>query len=126
MTQSLPESANHPHRLGLPRYPGLGHYCGSRQTWIVAYRSARLRKRRGLKVDPHDQGIWWKAQLIIYDERPRPHRDCGSPASHLAANKLADEILREIKGPESGEPSHSTPFLKTSPRADPTGGMAPH
>jgi hypothetical protein len=101
MRQSPPESADRQHRLGLPRQHGLGHYCASRETWSVAYRSARLRKHHGLDVDAHDCGIWWKAQLIVYYERAGPHRETGSSASRLVLNKLTDEILGEIKDLEA-------------------------
>lgn len=78
------------------RKPGLGHYNGTREEWVLAYRAARVRKRDGLDTDASQDGVWWKAQLVIYTERDATDWWSLTTADRHFILTMTDELLDEI------------------------------
>lgn len=75
----------------------LGHYNGTKGEWLKAYRSARIRFKTEKEPDYKLDGIYWKAQLIIYDEREREPKNCIKATDLLEMLRITDEILNSIK-----------------------------
>jgi hypothetical protein len=76
-----------------PRKPNLGQYRASRAEWRVAYRIARCRARVGRPPNPRHDGIQWKAELIVANDRNEFVDPLACPvAGRLAAKRIIDEI----------------------------------
>lgn len=80
----------------MKRKPGLGHYNATRDEWNKAYRHARILKRTGGEVDSSLDGIWWKAQLIIFNERNSFDWYSMTAEERLWMQKETDSLLNEI------------------------------
>lgn len=76
---------------------GLGNYNGTREEWRSAYRMARNRKKMGLDVDASKDGVEWKAQLVIFNERNRLVFLDLSTAQRYRMIKTTDEIFSELE-----------------------------
>jgi hypothetical protein len=82
------------------RRPGLGHYNGTRNEWKIAYNMARVRKSKGLPVDASHGGLYWKAQLIIYNEREAESFSTLKTADRYANIKFINELLDNLEANE--------------------------
>lgn len=78
------------------RKPELGNYNATRSEWLRAYRSARVNAREGMGPDPVNDGVTWKAELIV-SERSRIDPLIIPGESRLAAFRVIEEILSEQK-----------------------------
>ncbi|HEP8970152.1 TPA: hypothetical protein VDU83_002488 [Pseudomonas aeruginosa] len=79
------------------RKPGLGHYNAPRREWYEAYRMARIAiVGGGLKPDHTLDGVRWKAQLIVANERDGQGDQLRFDAlTKLKLQRLIDELLSE-------------------------------
>lgn len=76
------------------RNAALGRYNATRSEWLGAYRAARVKASFGVKPDPANNGVIWKAELIV---RARNGIDSLTipVANRLIGKKIIDEILNE-------------------------------
>lgn len=79
------------------RKPGLGRYNESRSAWYEAYRIARVAIGAGRKPDHTQDGVRWKAQLIVaYEREGQGDQLLLDARTKLGMQRLTDEILRDI------------------------------
>jgi len=78
------------------RKPTLGHYNGTREEWIAAYRRARQDYRVSRDPDSEAPPLLWKAALIVHSERQELCDPLVTPVTaRLEAGRLINEILEE-------------------------------
>lgn len=80
---------------GFKRKHYLGHYSGTKTEWKKAYKFARILKREGLQPVCSCTGIWWKAQLIVFNERNGFDWLAAGTKAHLELKRLTDDLLNE-------------------------------
>lgn len=64
--------------------------------WKEAYRYARVLKNSGQEPDYSQSGAWWKAQLIIFNERDAFDLYSTTAAQRLLMIKLNDDLINEL------------------------------
>lgn len=74
--------------------------------WKEAYRYARVLKNSGQEPDYSKTGAWWKAQLIIFNERDAFDWNSTTAADKLWMQKFTDDLITEILAEEANE-NHS-------------------
>ncbi|HGO9799940.1 TPA: hypothetical protein ACLEB8_005135 [Pseudomonas aeruginosa] len=77
------------------RKPSLGRYNATRKEWYEAYRIARIAiVGGGFKPDHKQEGVRWKAQLIVAHERDGQGDLLRFDApTKLQISRLTDELL---------------------------------
>ena len=83
--------------MAFQRKSSLGHYTGSRNEWLSAYRTARSLYQAGLDPEYDCTGLKWKAQLIVFNERDQQDPLSVPMAGRLIAKRIIDEILAETR-----------------------------
>jgi len=76
------------------RQPGLGRYNSGRSEWLGAYRTARISAAQGFGPDAANDGVWWKAELIV-QERAIEDQLMVPVVNRLAAQRVIEDILNE-------------------------------
>lgn len=79
----------------LKRKPGLGQYNATRSEWLTVYRAARIKANLGEGPNPANDGITWKAELIVYDRNNEIDPLTFTGATRLAAMRVINDILKE-------------------------------
>jgi len=83
------------------RQQGLGCYNSGRSEWLEAYRNARVQASQGLGPDAANDGVRWKAELIVRD-RAITDELAVPVANRLSVERLIEEVLNdEVR--ESGQ-----------------------
>jgi len=75
------------------RNPSLGRYTGTRKDWRIAWSRARSGVKAGIKPDPKDTGLLWKASLIAAHDAGMIDELSLPVASRLEAMQMVNEIL---------------------------------